>query len=539
MTAPDFATTRTPRRSRGRRRGKGLRRGLVAGAAFLLVASLTAAADPEGPDTAPEAPPAPGVTWGSCPSGTPRAERCGTVRAPLDHARPDDPRTVRIGVSRSAATGRASERQGILVFNFGGPGAAAVGSANAFARALPESVRRAYDVIGFDLRGRATSSRLDCLDFATYSRAPKPDTALTTPEGQHAITADARVFAEGCEADSPELLPHLTTRQIAGDLDLVRAAFGEEKLNYLGYSFGSYLGAVYGQLHPDRVRRMLLDSLVDPTEVWYRMGMAQAKAFWLRQHDWADWTAQHDAQYRLGRTRTAVLASWDRARESLAAKPGAGVFGGTEFDQLTIANLYSDRQWPKLSAALSAYAARGDAAALRDLKGPATADDENFESVFQAVTCADAPAPADPAVFAADTVRLKAEYGYLGSTIAAAGACLYLQSNTAPPIALDGAGLPPVMLIQGTRDPATPYIGAARMRAALPSARMLTVEGSGNHGQFVGGGDCVDDAGAAYLVRGTLPAHDWACPALPPPKPDSRTGGPQERRFVGVRTLVG
>ncbi|WTW94621.1 alpha/beta hydrolase [Streptomycetaceae bacterium NBC_01309] len=513
-----------------------VRRAAVASAALLLVGALTAAtpsgrADtPPGPgsgleatpEAAPEAPPAPGVTWGSCPGGTPATERCGTIRVPRDHDRPDDPATLRIGVSRSPATGRAAERQGILVFNYGGPGAAGVGSAGSLARSLPEPVRRAYDIVGFDLRGRATSSRLDCLDLATFAQAPKPDTALTTPAGQKAVTEAARVFAEGCRADSPEMLPYLTTRQIAGDLDAVREAFGEKKVNYLGYSYGSYLGAVYGQLHPDRVRRMLLDSVVDPTKVWYETGFAQARAFRERQRDWAEWVARHEATYKLGKTQSAVLAHWDRAREALAAKPADGVFGGTEFDLTTIANLYSDRQWPRLAAAVSAYRVRGDAAPVRDLKGPVTGDDENFESVFQAVTCADAPAPADPAVFAADTARLKAEYGYLGATVGAAGACLYLQSNTVPPVAVDGAGLPGILLVQGSRDPATPYTGAVRMRGALPSSRLLTVEGSGNHGQFVGGGRCVDDAGAAYLARGELPARDWSCPALAAPTPETR-----------------
>ncbi|NUU21584.1 MAG: alpha/beta fold hydrolase [Streptomycetaceae bacterium] len=497
---------------------------------MLLVAALTTAAAPDPQvGAAPEGPPAPGVTWGSCPSDTPLTERCGTIRVPLDHERPDDGRTLRIGVSRSVATGPASERQGILVFNFGGPGAAGVGNAADFAKTLPEPVRRAYDVVGFDLRGRGTSSRLDCLDEATFARAPKPDTALTTQAGQRALTDAARVFADGCRADAPEMLPYLTTRQIADDVDQVREAFGEPKITYLGYSYGTYLGAVYGQLHPDRVRRMLLDSVVDPTKVWYDMGLVQARAFWSRAQDWADWVADHDAQYHLGGTRGAVLGAWNQSREALAAKPGDGVFGGTEFDQLTIENLYSDRQWPDLAAALAAYRGTGGVAALRRLKGPATADNENFESVFQAVTCADAPSPDDPAVYAADTARLKDAYGYLGATIASPGACLYLQSNTRPPVAIDGKGLPQVLLIQGTRDPATPYTGAAQMHAALPSSRLLTVEGSGNHGQFIGGGPCVDDAGAAYLVRGELPTKDRTCPALPPPEPDTRGGAPKDR----------
>ncbi|UGQ15556.1 alpha/beta hydrolase [Yinghuangia sp. ASG 101] len=418
----------------------------------------------------------------------------------------------------------------MLVFNFGGPGARAVGSAAAFARVLPEPVRRAYDIVGFDLRGRGTSSRLDCLDMVTYAKVPKPDTSLVTPAGQRAIGEAARVFAEGCEADAPELLPYLTTRQIAGDLDLVRAAFGEEEINYVGYSYGTYLGAVYAQLHPDRVRRMVLDSIVDPTRVWYPVGLDQARAFWSRWRDWAEWTAGHDAAYGLGTTRDAVLAAWDDAREAVAATPVGGEFGGTEFDAVTLMNLYSDRQWPRLSAALAAYRADGDAGPLRALTGTPTSEDENTDSVFHAVTCADAPAPDELAVFTADTVRLKAAYGHLGASIAAAGPCLHLQSNTRPPVRIGGDDLPPMLLIQGDRDPATPYSGALRVRRAVPASRLVTVEGSGNHGQFVGGGECVDGTATAYLARGELPDADTTCPALPPPEPASRAGGPEETR---------
>ncbi|HSA48758.1 MAG TPA: alpha/beta hydrolase [Yinghuangia sp.] len=485
------------------------------------------------------APTAVHVQWGECPPGTFDNERCGTIRAPLDHDRPGDTRSVTIGVSRSAATGSAEERQGVLVVNFGGPGAAAVGAAAAFAQALPEDVRRAYDIIGFDLRGRGTSSRLDCLDMATFAKAPKPDTALTTLAGQRAISEAARVFAEGCEADAPEMLPYLTTRQIAGDLDLVRAAFGEEKINYLGYSYGTYLGAVYAQFHPDRVRRMVLDSIVDPTRVWYQAGLDQAHAFWLRWHDWADWAARHDAVYGLGDSREAVLMAWNDMRESAAAAPVDGEFGGTEFDVVTIMSLYSDRAWPRFTAALSAYQGTGDATELRELKGTSTIEHENTDSVFHAVTCADAPAPDNLAVFVADTVRLKAEYGYLGANIAAAGPCLHLQSNTRPPVRIGGRDLPAMLLIQSEKDPATPYAGALHLRERMPSARLLTVEGSGNHGQFVGGGQCVDTAAAAYLTRGELPGTDTTCPGLPPPEPTPPSAASEEVRGVPHPALDG
>ncbi|MGC0414671.1 alpha/beta hydrolase [Embleya sp. AB8] len=479
-------------------------------AGVLTAAVLTAAAPARAGTEA--------IGWGTCPKGTAPGERCGTIDAPLDHARPAGPR-IRVGVSKVAATGTRAEYQGLLMVNFGGPGASSVGSMAALAGGLPERVRRAYDVIGFDLRGRGTSTRVVCTDPETFGRGPKPDPAR--PGSRAAHLAATRAFADGCRASAAELLPHLTTRDIARDLDLVRAAFGADRLSILGYSYGTYLAAVYGQLFPHRVHRMLLDSVVDPTRVWYGTGFLQARAFHARQLDWAGWAADRAERYHLGGTAAQVLATWDRARAALAATPAGGVFGGVELDQYTIGKLYTERDWPTLSRALADYVS-GDPAALLKARRVATAEEVNFESVFQTVSCADAPFPADEAVFERDMIDLRLRYGALGAAIASPGACLYLQTNTAPPTRIDGAGLPGVLLMQSVGDPATPYDGALRMHAALPSSRLLTVRGNGNHGHYLVDGPCVDDSGTAYLVDGTLPATDTECAARPPANPDPR-----------------
>ncbi|WP_406296011.1 alpha/beta hydrolase [Embleya sp. NBC_00888] len=490
---------------------------LLAGA--LTAAVLTAAA-PARAQTEP-------IVWGDCPSGTAPGEHCGDIGVPLDHARPAGPR-IRVGVSKVAATGTAAEYQGILMVNFGGPGAAAVGSMAALAGGLPERVRRAYDLIGFDLRGRGTSTRVTCTDPATFGRGPKPDPAM--PAGRAAHLAATRAFADGCRASAADLLPHLSTRDIARDLDLVRAAFGADRLSILGYSYGSYLGAVYGQLFPNRVHRMLLDSLVDPTRVWYETGFLQAAGFDARRRAWAAWTAERADRFHLGSTPPAVLATWDRLRTELAAHPAGGVFGGVELDQYTLGRLYTDRDWASMSGALGDYAS-GDPAALIAGRKPATEDEVNFESVMQTVTCADAPAPADESVFERDMALLRARHGALGAAIASPGACLYLQSNTAPPTRIDGAGLPGVLLIQSVGDPATPYDGALRMHAALPSSRLLTVRDNGNHGHYLVDGGCVDERGTAYLVDGTLPATDIECAGAASSEPRSRRSAvPRLRR---------
>jgi pimeloyl-ACP methyl ester carboxylesterase len=495
--------------------------------------SYDAAASTAVPTLGPGPAGTPAISWDTpCPTpptdpGT-ALERCGTVTVPLDYAHPAGP-TLRIGISKINATGTAKERRGALVVNFGGPGAASVGSVSRLAGQLPDPLRRAYDVIGFDLRGRGTSTRITCTDVDSFRRL-KPDTTRLDATGTQAMTDAARTLADGCRRDGAVLLPHLTTRNIARDLDRVRAALGEPETNLLGYSYGTYLAAVYARLFPARVGRMLLDGAVDPTHVWYGTGQGQAPVFHRRWRDWARWTAEHDDSYHLGTTTAQVLDSWTAGRKALAAHPDAETFGGTELDLATLSHLYSDRMWPALSEALAAYRTDEDAAPLRALDGPPGPDDVNFDSVFQTVTCADAPAPADPEVYRQDGKRLLDAYGPLGATIASPGACLHLQTNTEAPLDFSeppspdqgpSPNLPGILIINGTEDPATPYAGALRMHAALPSSRLLTVTGSGDHGLFLRAGPCVDDAGTRYLLDGTLPEEDLpgadaTCPAPGP-----------------------
>lgn len=498
-------------------------RGLAAGAAMLGTLAALATA---GPATAlPEAPPrvSPGLTWGPCPPDLSRALRCGTLDVPLDHTRPDGPTTT-LGVSLAQATGT---KVGTILVNPGGPGGKGMWLAAAVQRALPADLRAAYDIVGVDPRGNGHSSPIQCVDTAVFDKAPKPDPVPRSDADKQALLARARAYAEGCEARAGGMLPHLSTEANAHDLDAVRAALGEERIGYIGWSYGTYLGAVYGHLYPRRVDRMILDSIVDPSPegIWYGVNLGQDIAFQARWRDFTRWAARHDAKLRLGTTPEGVEASLARVLAGVRAAPAGPVGPAEVYDMLSSA-MYDDDGWPPLARALGAYL-EADHGPIRKLYEPPGADKANGTAIYTAVECADGPWPRDWAVWNRDADALHRTNPILTWPNTWLNApCQFWPVAPREPVRLDGAGLPGVLLVQADRDAATPMVGGVAMHRALPTSRLVTVVGDGNHGVFVfNPNKCVADIAHAYLRDGTLPASDRTCAAGAEPNPDARSGG--------------
>lgn len=221
-----------------------------------------------------------GIDWEDCAAdwNLPKPIQCGYVTVPMDYAKPYG-KQIRLAVDRIGNTGTRSERQGALIYNPGGPG----GSGLRFpARVTNKSAvwantAKAYDFVGFDPRGVGHSAPISCVDPQEFVKAPKADPVPGSEADKRAQRKLAREYAEGCFERSGEMLPHMTTPNTARDLDVIRAALGEKKLNYLGVSYGTYLGAVYGTLFPDHVRRMVVDSVVNPSrdKIWYQANLDQ------------------------------------------------------------------------------------------------------------------------------------------------------------------------------------------------------------------------------------------------------------------------
>jgi pimeloyl-ACP methyl ester carboxylesterase len=351
----------------------------------------------------------------------------------------------------------------------------------------------------------------------------------------------AKAYAAGCEQRFGWLLPYMTTVNMARDMDQIRQAFGVAKINYYGVSFGTYLGQVYGTLFPDRVRRMVLDSTVDPTGVWYTDNIDQDYAFQGRLDAFFAWTAKYDSTYRLGSTQAQVEAAYHKVRSELEKTPIAGpngpLIGPDELDDTFALAGYLTSVWPAFAEALSQYAdsADGSGNGSGDASGLVTqyqtwgTTPENVFAVYNAVECADVSWPRNWSKWQADAERVDraAPFETWDNVWFNAACAFWPVKGPAEPFTVDGSGLPPILMLQGTLDPATPYAGAQDAHRLLPSARMVVVEGGGDHGQSLETppNQCVQNYLNAYLATGAVPDRPGLVNATCPAPADPTPGG--------------
>ncbi|MEU6310794.1 alpha/beta hydrolase [Streptomyces sp. NPDC047014] len=493
--------------------------------AAVLLAISTVAAALTSPVTAAPAP-APGgqaaaLTWAAC--ATPRFPtlQCASLKVPLDH---DDPagRQITLALTRVPHTAKTS--QGPLLVNPGGPGGSGRSLAGFVASALPKDVAAQYDVIGFDPRGVGKSEpALDC--GAGHFAPVRPDPVPVDPATERANLVRVRDFARSCATRHADLLPHIGTVAAARDIEVLRGALGAPRISYFGYSYGTYLGAVYAKLHPSRVHRLVLDSVVDPTGVWYRDNLAQDVAFDARHKAFLAWVARHDATYRLGTDPAAVERAWYTMRKALRAAPAGAKVGPAELEDTFLPGGYYNGYWPNLAEAFAAYAVKKDPkplVAAYERFGAVEPSAGNSYSVYTAVQCRDSAWPRDWNVWRADMWRTHAKAPFMTWNNAWYNApCAFWPAEPlqAPDVA--NTELPPALLLQATEDAATPFEGAVSMREKLAGSALVVEEGGANHGVALSGNTCLDEKVAAYLRTGA--AADASCPAAPAPLPTTAT----------------
>ena len=252
------------------------------------------------------------------------------LSVPVDYAKPGG-RHISLALDMIPATAPKSQQQGILLVNPGGPGASGLALAVEVAQGLSPAVAARYDIVGFDPRGVGSSVPALSCDPGFFS-GPRPNYIPANAAAEQVLINRAKTYATDCGRRFGWLLPHMTTEDVARDMDAIRAAFGVSKINYYAFSYGTYIGQVYATLFPDRVRRMVLDSVVDPTGVWYADNVGQDYAFQGRMEAFFAWVAKYDGTYHLGRTAAQVQAAWYRARNQLLAHPVNGTIGADEFD---------------------------------------------------------------------------------------------------------------------------------------------------------------------------------------------------------------
>jgi len=465
--------------------------------------------------------------WRSCTGvlGQEGVPDCTMLSVPVDYAKPGG-RHISLALDMIPATAPESQRQGILLVNPGGPGGSGLSLAAEVAQGLSPAVAAQYDIVGFDPRGVGSSVPALSCDPGFFSGV-RPNYIPANAAAQQVLVNRAKTYAADCGRRFGWLLPHMTTEDVARDMDAIRAAFGVSQINYYAFSYGTYIGQVYATLFPDRVRRMVLDSVVDPTGVWYADNVDQDYAFQGRMQAFFAWVAKNNDAYQLGRTAAQVQAAWYRARSQLLAHPVNGTIGADEFDDTFLQGGYLQQLWPGFAQALSSYLNDGQSDDLiTQYQGSGTQNENEF-AVYNAVQCSDVNWPRNWSFWLSDTERVyqKAPFQAWDNAWYNAACAFWPVKGAAKPLQIKGAELPGILMLQGTLDPATPYAGAQDARKLLPSARMVVVEGGGNHGQSLEqpANACVQGYLNSYLGTGALPQApglvNATCPAVPAPAP--------------------
>lgn len=461
------------------------------------------------------APTATGLAWVPCGSG---GAQCATLTVPMDWSHTDPAaagRTVRLALIRYPATGSPSQRIGSLLVNPGGPGASGVEFVRDGLSTIPAAIRQRFDIVGFDPRGTGSSDPVHCetgpqLD-ALYALPPYP----TAPAQVTTLDDASRQEALACKARLGPLLAHLSTEDAARDLDAIRVALGESKITYLGYSYGTYLGATYAQLFPTHIRAMVLDGAINPDLSGTQMLASQAGGFEGAFDAFAAWCAGNNqcAFGRGMRSAADVEAAYRQLAAAVATHPLSAPRPLTSglFLEGTLAPLYSRSAWPILGTSLAA-AKSGTGAPLLLLadellgRNPDGSYDPEGEANL-AVNCLDHTYPRTTAQADALAASLAGSAPIFGRAIAWSGlGCAYWQApveRTPAPIA--AAGSPPILVVGTTRDPATPYAQAVALAGQLAAGTLLTYDGDGHTAYHAGGSPCVIGVVNAYLLDLTAP----------------------------------
>ena len=483
--------------------------------------------------------------------------QCAKVTVPLDYSQPDG-QTIEIAMKKHLATG--STRQGTLFMNPGGPGGSGVNDIGVMATTTFAGVQSAYDIIGFDPRGVGSSTAITCDDGAGQQPAgaaqggmgvddPLPGSLIADAVGDDPtpfrdaqdpaadggaegnisfptlideITKDFKQEEANCAAHTKPagLLDHVDTVSVAWDLDVLRALSGDQKLNYLGFSYGTYLGAIYADLFPANTGRMVLDGAVDPTLSLGGRAAGQAKGFETSLRTYVEQCQSGqavqegqgcpltgDADAGVQQIR-ALITSADQTPLK-TADPNVTVDGRT-IRSVVRRFLYSSEYWPLLTYALDQAITQKDGSYVQVLYGRATAGSST--PTFYAVNCQDIPVQGD-------VTSWEKEYRQNLQSSPTFGAALSNQdarcrawghNGTRKPAPIHAKGAAPILVVGTTGDPATPYAWSQALADQLESGRLLTWEGNG-HTAYGRSGPCIHNAVDAYLISGTVPEPGLTC----------------------------
>ena len=457
------------------------------------------------------------LTWTACGRGF----QCTTLTVPLDYADPTG-QTITIAVDRLRASNQA-HRIGSLILNPGGPGASGFDWARGARSAIDASVRARYDIVGFDPRGVGRSDPVHCLDDRQTDAFITADGTPDTPAEVSQSEALAKEFADECRARSPQVYAHISTREAVRDIDILRAALGDDTLHWLGFSYGTLLGATYAELFPTKVGRMVLDGALDPALSNVELLHGQAKGFEVALRRFVENCATQ-ADCPLPSGTQAGIDRIQRFFTGLDAKPLATSDPKRRLTQALAMNAVTSylyfpafADWDSLRFGLQA-AFDGDGstllAMLDDRLGRTEAGHyaDNGTAALYAVSALDRPDRPDAVQSAALAAQWAKEAPVFGA-FTAWGILPYHYWGvpaTDTPHEIHAPGSPPILVVGTTYDPATPYPWAQSLAKQLSKGVLLTRVGDGHTG-YGKGSPCTDRAVDHYLLTGVTPPTGTVC----------------------------
>lgn len=479
-----------------------------------------------------------GIAWKSCsdPLLQPFHAQCGFLSVPLDYAKPHGEQ-IQLAVSRIEHTSSAKHYQGVILTNPGGPGGPGIDLNTFLIPALQQEGYKAaaadYDWIGFDPRGVGSSRpALSCDPH--YWGPDRPSYIASTPALTNFWLEKSRSYAQACGNASPlqsALLRNMTTRDIAMDMDRIREALGQRQITYYGFSWGTYLGQVYSTMFPSRVRRLILDSIVNPTRVGYdAFNLDQDRPVNRDEDMFFGWLAKYNRVYHLGTTESAVQKRFFSTEAQLASKPAGGVVGPDEWSDIYILPAITNFSWPHYGQVFSDWVHKHDTATANELinlyRNVDTPGSDNWYAAYLAVECTDSRWPLNWGQWNSDvsTIYKSAPFGAWANAWINAP-CIFWPARSSPLFTVNGSRIKSALLIDETLDAATPYPGSLVVRNLFPHSVLLAEPGGTNHADSLSGDRCVDGTIAAYLTTGALPPRksgpgpDKTCAPIPPPPP--------------------
>jgi pimeloyl-ACP methyl ester carboxylesterase len=501
---------------------------------------------------------------------------CATVKVPMDWNNPDDHPDIKVAIAYSKATGTS---KGLMMTNPGGPGGAGLNLSATLGTIKPRLFSD-FDLIGFDPRGFGASERLRCLTTAEELAAlpTTPDYKERTPQTHRTEVAEAKLFADACS--STEFGQFVSSQQTVYDMEFLRALMGSRLLNFVGYSYGTWIGGWYADTYPSKVGRFVLDSNMDWTHTqWANVNFDPFSGQRRRDTQLFPWIARHADQITgLGDTPRKVLARYDAVRAQLVTlvKAGTSSVRGDNLDGLIYSAQYGDRRfiratldvlvhdeyvkappasgevenshleaaWARLAPALQQYDSLAALRARYGVTAPTAADEVktpgsviadaraeyadapddqvvDLGAVGTTVRCNDTKWSSDPVFYLREADRMAAKYrffGYMNGVPMCAFWKYPPQDRT-----LDLKGSPRILMVTTELDPATAYEGALRThRDTAAVTRFVAIDDEGEHGQYIGSQSaCAEEIGDRFVFSGELPARNRVCGTSPLPEDGS------------------